>query len=147
MLDFYQDQEEFSLIAPGTYTAKVHEVTTKTEPWLQMSVQYKLENGRRLFQNFSFNEKGAKFISWQMSTLGVLAKAKETKVEGETPTQAMTNMANTIKSHFVGKTVKLDVIHRQYTAKDGRQKTAENVLVTETGNTAPSLDTGDDLPF
>lgn len=153
-MDFYETDNkadgEFSLIKPGMYSATIFDVTTKERDGVQtMSVQYKLENNRRLFQNFKFNESGRKWISWQLGELGVLVKAKETAKPNETIEQTARNIHNTMVNFFVGKPCKLEVDHKEWTnPKTKEKKVYENAKVIAADSAkAPAMDDNDELSF
>lgn len=151
-MDFYETNNEpmNQLIKPGTYKATIFDVRSKeVNGEHTLSVQYKLENNRRLFQNFKFTEAGKKWLTWQLGELGVLTKAKETAKPGETIEQTVRNVHNTMVNHFVGKTCKLEVTHKDWTnPKTKETKKFENAKVlAEDSMVAPKMDEDDELPF
>lgn len=155
-MSFYESdagaEGEFGLVKPGIYKAVINDVASKEFSGDQtLSLQYKLENNRRLFQNFKFNEKGKKWLTWQLGDLGVLSEAKKTAKENETTEQTVRNIHNTIAKSYIGKVVTIEVTHSEWTNPTTKvKKTYENVKVlpaNEQGAPAPQMDSDDDITF
>lgn len=140
------DKKDFQPVAPGVYRAIINDVTSKEKDGVHtLSIQYKLENNRRLFQNFKMNEKGQKWMQWQLADLGVLSKAKETAKENENEEQTIKNLHNTIVRHFIGKVVNIEVTHNNWkNPSTGVNKIYESVKVSGAASEALTNNGGDD---
>ena len=151
-----EQKNEFEPIPEGNYQAVIFNVDcdlTKNPP--TVSVQYKLENNRRVFQNFRFDDKGKKWIVWQMGELGLNEAAKRLLPH---PTQATPHDA--AKSYVeaarqvLNKVVGIEITHREYNGKkyesvkiiDGLGATTTPTPLTKT-SAAPKFDANEPLPF
>jgi hypothetical protein len=151
--DEKESSDGFAPVKPGTYKAVINDVTSKEYKGDQtLSLQYKLENNRRLFQNFKFNDTGKKWLTWQLGDLGVLSEAKKTAKENETIEQTVRNIHNTIAKSYIGKVVTIEVTHSDWTNPTTKvKKTYENIKIVpnDTAPMAPSTqgDDDDDILF
>jgi len=140
-----ESKSEYSLVPEGKYKASLFNVTCDlTSLEARLSVQYKLENNRRLFQNFKITDAGKKWLTWQMGTLGLSSVAKNLveKPESATPAEIAKSYVDASKN-YIGKVVELEVNHSEYNGK-----TREQVKV-DTGfqDVAPKMDADDEIPF
>lgn len=146
-MSFYDsDESKFDLIPTGNYVATIFNVTIdETKDPVKMSVQYKLENNRRCFQNFKFNDAGKKFLTWQAGILGWNSLAKEKNPEAKTPQEFARAYLEASKS-LLGKKVELEMSHREWEGK-----TYESVklidLLDESLQGPPSINKEEELPF
>jgi len=156
------DKNDFPLIPEGKYKVMLNAVKLRQTPNKAdvLSLEYKLENNRRCFQNFRFDESGSKWARWQLGTLGVLSEAKKTSKEGESVSETMLNVKRTIDSLFIGKVFSIELTHRKWTPPSGKEVTVESVRVIEKSTKVdmlsnkdseskgpPSFDSDDELPF
>lgn len=143
-----EDKKEYPLIPEGEHIATLHNVTCDLDKDpVRVSVQYKLENNRRLFQNFNINEKGKTWFTWQLRELGLLSAAKNLLKD---PDKAVpVEIAKAIvdaAAPMLNKTLKLNVKHDVWQGKT-REKpyVVEGVTMSET---APKgVDLEEKLPF
>jgi hypothetical protein len=153
-MSFYdsEDKKEYALIPEGDHEASLFNVTcdiTKTPP--TVSVQYKLANNRRLFQNFKVDEKGGKWMRWQMSELGLASVAKTLVANPETA-----SAVDVAKSYvdaakpFLGHIVTIQVEHTKWQGKTYERVKVVTGLDTDNSKSIPApkgVDTQEPLPF
>ena len=153
------------VLSPGQYTALVFncecKLTKTGEP--SLSVQYKLNNNARLWQNFTFRPSSAKWILWQMGVMGLneLVKNKHGKTEDMTQ---LRDQYFTELSALVGATyLNLDVTYEDYQGKEMQKiklldlsdKLAYescDISYESSGSKdnefpAPKIDTNEEIPF
>lgn len=146
-MSFYDsDESKFDLIPTGIYIATIFNVTIdETKDPVKMSVQYKLENNRRCFQNFKFNDAGKKFLTWQAGVLGWNTMAKEKNPDAKTAQEFARAYLDSSKD-LLGKKVELEMSHREWEGK-----TYESVkllgFADETQANPPLMDSSEELPF
>jgi hypothetical protein len=102
-----------------------------------------------LFQNFKFNDKGIKWLTWQLGELGVLTEAKKTAKPHESVEQTVMNIHNTIAKSYIGKVVTIEVTHNEWTNPTTKEKKIfENVKVAAAdANPTTEKEENDDLLF
>lgn len=144
-----EDKNEYPLQPEGKVTAEVFDVKPGDKDGTPtLSVQYKLASNKRMWQNFSFNEKGRKFCKWQMSELGLNDTAKALR-----KSESWEDIRNSYVDAFkevLGKEVTLKISHKEWNGKK-----YESVLVSMAApvglagdqNKAPSFDSDDRIPF
>lgn len=110
-------EQEKNLIEEGEHSAVIFDVHLDrlNDPW-RLSIQYKLENNQRIFQNFKFDEKGKKWLTWQMSQLCLNERAKEL-CEDQTEIEAIALAYFAAAEEIKGTWVDLDVKHSEYNGK------------------------------
>lgn len=160
---FDTEEREFDLVPAGIHVAKIDDVKldeTKEHP--KLSVTYKLQNNRLIWQNFTINEKSQKWISWQLGIMGAWQLAKESCKD----TSSMSNVARACLD-AIGEKMKENqmfemlVEHREWQDKTFANAKLERVLEREEAaalvrelknkkpikNHAPTLDKNDDFDF
>ena len=141
----------YALIPEGKYIVTLDNVTCdETKTPNSISLHWKIikgdQEGRLLFQNFNISEKSAKWLSWQLGTIGVWQAAKEVKEEAGLTRAifaACENLMNKIK-------VEMEVEHNFYekTGKTYANSKINDVLsLAEKEESAPKIDDDEEMPF
>jgi len=159
-MSWFDNSEDFGLLKPGTYLAEIYDfkfdvlgnAATETPP--SMKIQYKLDSNKRLFQNFKFNEKGRKWLTWQMGIIGLNDEAKKL-VKGEESAAKIAKAYCDASKELLGKRVEIEVGHNTYTDRTGNERTVETVKLLGfaeafgAGKTSepPDFDHTEPLPF
>lgn len=148
-MSFYSDKstEEYSLIPVGQYTAELFNVKPGDRDGTPtLSFQYKLENNRSVFQNFSFNERGMKWISWQLGVLGLNKKAQDLAKGDDTPSVAQKAYLEA-SSALINSIVTLEITHNIYEGKTREVTKLVSCDLKDTESSLPTIDDEERLPF
>ena len=141
-----EPKKDFELIPTGQYLAALDDASLDaTVSPNKLSLTYKLLDGdhknRLLWQNFTLNQKSAKWISWQLGALGAHQEAKEAASEDEYYEKLVNAVFALVKKPTQ---VKLKVEIDTYNNKD-RNKCLVDSL--EVPNMALGIDSNDEIPF
>lgn len=152
----YQDPNESALPKPGTYKAKVHNVTCdlRKPDKPRITVSYKLESGQLLFQNMMVSDNSTKYLAWQLGQLGIWQAAwdkigKDKDVDNNTVTKALVDASQ----KYLGQLCEVEVKHREWEGKTFADVHLNEVVKLKnhadglTQTQAPQLNTADELPF
>lgn len=154
-MGFFDDNEEYTAIEEGTCTAKIVDISMDNDKgYPRISIQYALDNNRRIFQNFNFNEKGSKFIVWQFGILGINDKVKEATKNSE-DYEVIAKSYLDISGTLLNKYVQISVSHREYNGKTYENVKLLNLIGDDkpvsmpaaTSTTQNGVDTTESLPF
>ena len=154
------EKSSYELLPDGEYVATLDDSqfdTTVTPK--KLKVQYLVHDtkygGRKLWQNFTFNEKSAKFLIWQMGVIGAHQVAKEAGSEDEYYTSLAKEVYRLVKENAK---VLLEVTRREYNGKEYQNTIIKEVYIgdlpvknealnIEGAGSPPKTDLSEELPF
>jgi len=111
------DTDDYEVVPEGNYAAKLEDCSldeTKADP--KISVTYKLNNGRTMWQNFTFKDTTVKWLAWQLGVIGAWQLAKKSCTDDENYA-AVARACLDALGPSIGKYFEAEVAHREYNGK------------------------------
>jgi len=142
--------KKFEELKEGFYAATLTNATldeTKEEP--RISVEFTLENKRKVWLNLRLSEKQKKFFNWQMRELGVYEHAKELARAGKPTAHAFIDAL----AQIIGVTCELEISYRDWQGKRYQSVRVESCGVPAKTTTVTTkaeevgFDANEPLPF
>jgi len=154
------EKKDFELIPNGKYVAILEnaQLDATSEPH-KLKVTYVLKDekfgNRKLWQNFTYSDKSAKFLVWQMGVLGVQSQAKSATSEKEYYKAITDGVFELAKSNAA---VVLEVTSKEYNGKtynnviisdlhDGDLPVRNHALDVEGSGNPPLFDNDEEITF
>lgn len=116
-MGFFDNDTNYELVNPGVYVATLDNATldeTKDVP--KLSLTYSLNNKRKIWQNFTVNEKSAIWLSWQLGIIGSWQEAKETCKDDQSSSLVARACLDSLGKKL-GTKFEMTVEHNEYNGK------------------------------
>lgn len=151
----WNEEKTYDLVPEGVYTVTLVTATLDEEKTVpRLNVQYKLENNRRVFQSFSFDEKGNKWVTWQFGVLHLNTKAKALLKDPSAATNVdIARVYTAALMELVNTKMTVEVTHTEWQGKAKEKVTlvdssSSPIAFTNSVMTTPAgVSTSEPLPF